>query len=479
MNRFYSSQLASSGKSPERLSPQMKFTHRLSPVRLVIILALCVFIGEAFVMFFLHLLPNAPFWFEAIFDSAMLITLLSPVLYLFVFRPFVHHISVLKRAEAELVAANAGLENRVAERTAELKANEEQLRLITDNLPGLVSYVDSDLRYRFNNKVYEDWFKRPREEIYGRSVKAVLGEKNFDKIKDHIDKALSGQSVSYESLIPYGDGKNRFINSTVLPDVNSEGQVKGLFTLVTDITQRKLAEQQLAAKAAELEKANEELSQYAYVVAHDLQAPLRAINNYANFIQEDMDSRLEGEQKENLEALGRAVHEANELVQGLLELSRIGRGGTSFESIHCGTLVREIINSTYLPANAKIKISDDWPTIEADAVMLRQIFQNLIENAVKFNNSPEIRVELSWRTQNDGHYEFLVSDNGIGIDSRYHEQIFRVFERLHTRKDYKGCGIGLAIVKKATSTLGGTIRLESNSDKGSRFYVTLPKTQSA
>jgi light-regulated signal transduction histidine kinase (bacteriophytochrome) len=347
MNRFFSSQLASSGKSPEQLSPRMKFIHRQSPVRLVTILALCVFTVEAFVMFFLHLLPNAPFWFVAVFDSAMLVTLLSPVLYLFVFRPFVHNITVLKRAEAELVAANAGLENRVAERTAEL------------------------------------------------------------------------------------------------------------------------------------EKANEELSQYAYVVAHDLQAPLRAINNYANFIQEDMDSRLAGEQKEHLEALGRAVHEANELVQGLLELSRIGRGGTSFESIHCGTLVQEIINSLYLPANAKIKISDDWPTIEADAVMLRQIFQNLIENAVKFNNSPEILVELSWRTQNDGHFEFLVSDNGIGIDSRYHEQIFRVFERLHTRKNYKGCGIGLAIVKKATSTLGGTIRLESNSDKGSRFYVTLPETHSA
>jgi light-regulated signal transduction histidine kinase (bacteriophytochrome) len=347
MNRFYSSQLAASGKSPEQISPERKFIQRQSPVRLVIILALCVFIGEASVMFILHFLPNAPLWFEAIFDSALLLTLLSPVLYYFVFRPFVHHITGLKRAETELVAANEKLENRVAGRTAEL------------------------------------------------------------------------------------------------------------------------------------EKANEELSQYAYVVAHDLQAPLRAINNYANFLQEDMDAHLEGEQKENLAALGRAVHEANELVQGLLELSRIGRGGTSFESIHCGAFMQEIINSIYLPANAKIKISDDWPTIEADAVMLRQIFQNLIENAVKFNNSPEITVELSWRTQNDGPYEFLVSDNGIGIDNRYHEQIFRVFERLHTRKDYKGCGIGLAIVKKATNTLGGTIRLESNSDKGSRFYVTLPKTQSA
>ena len=347
MNRFYSSHLAASGKSPEQLSPQMKFIQGQSPVRLVTILALCVFIVEVFVMFFLHLMPNAPFWFEAIFDSAMLITLLSPVLYLFVFRPFVHHITVLKRAEAELEAANEELENRVAGRTAEL------------------------------------------------------------------------------------------------------------------------------------ENANEELSQYAYVVAHDLQAPLRAINNYANFLREDMDSRLAGEQKENLDALGRAVHEANELVQGLLELSRIGRGGTSLESIHSGTFMQEIIKSISLPANAKIKISDDWPTIEADAVMLRQIFQNLIENAVKFNNSPEITVELSWRTQNDGNFEFLVSDNGIGIDNRYYEQIFRVFERLHTRQDYKGCGIGLAVVKKATNTLGGTIRLESNSDKGSRFYVTLPKAQSA
>jgi light-regulated signal transduction histidine kinase (bacteriophytochrome) len=330
-----------------------------SPIRLVLLIGLCVFLGETFVMIVLSYLQPTPLWFEAIFDSSLLIILLSPVLYLFVYGPFVHHITVLKRAEAELFAANAELENRVTERTAELQANEEQL----------------------------------------------------------------------------------------------------------------------SAKAAELEKANYELSQYAYVVAHDLQAPLRAINNYVNFLQEDMDSRLEGEQKEYLDALGRAVYEANELVQGLLELSRIGRGGTSFESIDSGTFLKEIINSISLPANAKITMADDWPTIEADSRMLRQIFQNLIENAVKFNNSPTILVELGWRRQTDGSYEFRVSDNGIGIDTRYHEQIFRVFERLHTRKDYKGCGIGLAIVKKATDTLGGSIRMESKYGQGSTFFVALPETQ--
>ncbi len=310
-------------------------------------------------MFIIYLSPDAPIWFDALFDAALLVIMLSPVIYFFIFRPFVRHIAYLNLAEAALVEANAELENRVAQRTTDLKANEEQL----------------------------------------------------------------------------------------------------------------------TAKAAELEKANEELSQYAYVVAHDLQAPLRAINNYVKFLQEDMGSRLEGRQKEYLDALGRAVFEGNELVQGLLELSRIGRRGTSFESIHTGRFLKDVIGYISLPANAKITMAEDWPIIEADALMLRQIFQNLIENAVKFNNSPTILVELGWRTQTDGGYEFLVSDNGFGIDYPYHEQIFRVFERLHTREDYKGSGIGLAIVKKAVTSLGGSIHLESKSGEGSTFFVVLPKTQ--
>jgi signal transduction histidine kinase len=129
-------------------------------------------------------------------------------------------------------------------------------------------------------------------------------------------------------------------------------------------------------------------------------------------------------------------------------------------------------------------MADDWPTIVVEPVLLGRILQNLIGNAVKFNTSPHKRVELGWRPvarseagHSAGGYEFFVRDNGIGIAPRYHEQIFRMFERLHTSEEYEGTGIGLAIVKKAASKLGGSVRVESKVGEGSTFFVTLPTTQ--
>jgi signal transduction histidine kinase len=248
------------------------------------------------------------------------------------------------------------------------------------------------------------------------------------------------------------------------------------------------AHRELAARAAELEAANTELSQYASVVSHDLKTPLRAVHNYADFLREDLEATLDDNQKAYLDGLDRAIHEAEELVEDLLELSRVGRQGVPVETVDVGTFLRELIAILSLPADVEIVIPDDWPTIVVEPVLLGRIFQNLIGNAVKFNTSPHKRVELGWRPVTPDltglgkpvrsqWYEFFVRDNGIGIDPRYHEQIFRVFERLHTHEEYEGTGIGLAIVKKAASKLGGSVRVESEPGKGSTFLVTLPRTQ--
>ncbi len=243
-------------------------------------------------------------------------------------------------------------------------------------------------------------------------------------------------------------------------------------------------------QAAELEAANAELSQYAYVVSHDLKTPLRAVHNYADFLREDLEATLDGDQKAYMDGLGRAVREAEDLVEDLLELSRVGRRSVPVETVDVGAFLRELLAILSLPAEVEIVMADDWPTIVVEPVSLGQIFQNLIGNAVKFNTSPHKRVELGWQPAplpcSDGGgaggggvqaYEFFVRDNGIGIDPHYHEQIFRVFERLHTSEEYEGTGIGLAIVKKAASKLGGSVRVESEPGEGSTFFVTLPKTQ--
>jgi signal transduction histidine kinase len=125
-------------------------------------------------------------------------------------------------------------------------------------------------------------------------------------------------------------------------------------------------------------------------------------------------------------------------------------------------------------------IQDDWPSIQAIPTLLRQIFENLIRNAVKFNRSPRKRIEVGWQPGGNGRIELFVRDNGIGIDPRHYEQIFRVFQRLHTRDEYGGTGLGLAIVKKAASKLRGTVRVESKVGEGSTFFVSLlmPKRES-
>ncbi len=140
-------------------------------------------------------------------------------------------------------------------------------------------------------------------------------------------------------------------------------------------------------------------------------------------------------------------------------------------------LLHELIDFLDLSADVQLVLADEWPSIDTNPTFLRQIFQNLILNAIKFNRSADKRVEIDWRPVGREGYEFCVRDNGIGIQTRYHEQIFHVFQRLHTRDEYEGTGIGLAIVKKAASKLQGTISIKSEFGKGSSFYITLPKTQ--
>jgi len=142
-----------------------------------------------------------------------------------------------------------------------------------------------------------------------------------------------------------------------------------------------------------------------------------------------------------------------------------------------GAFLRQVIDAFSLPPDIDIVIMENWPAIDTESVIIRQIFQNLIDNAIKFNNSSRKRIEIGWRPLGHQHYEFFVRDNGIGIEPRYHEQIFRVFERLHTKEGYEGTGIGLAIVDKAARKMGGGVRVESKPGEGSTFFVTLPISQ--
>ena len=270
---------------------------------------------------------------------------------------------------------------------------------------------------------------------------------------------------------------------TAAPLRNSQGEVIGAIETLQDITDRKRAEQRdhdqleelVQQRTSELLEVNEELSQYAFVVSHDLRSPLRAIRNYADFLLEELGESLNNDQQQYFNGLKSALNHGEELVRDLLDFSHISKREIVSQRIDPAFLLRELFQSKIIPLDVELVLQDNWPLIAADRTLMEQIFRNLISNAIKFNRSTTgRRVELGWQPDGEGFCELFVRDNGIGIDPRYHEQIFRMLQRLHTHQEFEGTGIGLAIVRKAALRLHGSVRLESMPGEGCTFFVRLP-----
>lgn len=299
----------------------------------------------------------------------------------------------------------------------------------------------------------------------------------LNQANEQLQQEITGRKQTEEELKEHREHLEELVEERTAKLIKANEQLQH------EVAERKRAEeelqqthQELVAKASQLEEANSELTQYAYVVSHDLKAPLRAIQNYTDFLLEDLEGTLAEEQEEYLNGLSRAVSQSEALVNALLEFSRIGQRGEPVEAIDIGMFLQELIAALDFSPEVEFVMKNDWPTMDADPTLLWQIFQNLIINAIKFNTSPRKRIEIGWLPAEDERYELFVRDNGIGIEPRHIEQIFRVFQRLHTTDEYEGTGIGLAIVKKAASQLDGFVRVESKPGEGSTFFVSLPKT---
>jgi len=235
-------------------------------------------------------------------------------------------------------------------------------------------------------------------------------------------------------------------------------------------------EQEFRVLIADLTSANEELQHSAYTLAHDLQAPLRAIATFTHLLKDRIQGNLDKESAHMFDFVLSSVERMKLLIQGMLELARINEraevANVQVETIAAVQLALRDLKPAIEAAGAKICI-DSLPTVYGDPEQLLRLFENLIGNAIKYrgNNTPEIRISASPR---EDEWVFSIEDNGIGIDSRYHIRIFDMFQRLHSASKYEGSGVGLAACRKIVQRHNGQIWVESQPGKGSTFYFSIP-----
>src|SRR6185369_3166129 len=238
------------------------------------------------------------------------------------------------------------------------------------------------------------------------------------------------------------------------------------------------ANDQLTVKAQQLSRSNAELEQFAYVASHDLQEPLRMIASYTQLILRRYGDRFDGDAREFMDFIVDGATRMKQLIEDLLAYSRVGTHGKAFRPTDSGAAVQKALANlrAAIESSTGTVTHDPLPTINADEFQLVQLFQNLIGNALKFKGTETPRVHISVNEQADT-WTFGVKDNGIGIDGEYFDRIFMVFQRLHSRTDYPGTGIGLAICKKVVDRHGGRLWIESGVGSGSTFWFTVPKKE--
>jgi PAS domain S-box-containing protein len=236
-------------------------------------------------------------------------------------------------------------------------------------------------------------------------------------------------------------------------------------------------EQRVTERTAELKDANEQLESFIYSVSHDLKAPLLAINGYSQILIEDSGDMLDDKAKKHLNTIIKNAKNMGDLINGLLELSRVGKSATTLSDINLGNMAREVFNELSI-VNPDRNITFDSktvPSVKSDSVLIRQVLRNLISNAIKFTReNSSARIEFGGN-ENEDEIIYYIKDNGAGFDMRYLDKLFGVFSRLHNVDDFEGTGIGLAIVKRIVTVLGGRVWAEGEVDKGAVFYFALPK----
>jgi len=247
-------------------------------------------------------------------------------------------------------------------------------------------------------------------------------------------------------------------------------------TLEQEVTERKLAQERQTELLKQIESINHELRDFASIVSHDLKAPLRGIKTLANWLSTDYADKLDKDGREQINLLSGRVDWMHQLIEGVLEYSRVGRTKEERVQVNLSQVVPKVIEMVAPPENITITVENELPTIECEPTRIAQVFENLLSNAVKYMDKPNGQIKVGC-VEDDSFWKFSVADNGPGIEEKHFEKIFQIFQTLSPRDDSESTGVGLTIIKKIVELYDGKIWVESKVGEGSTFFFTLPKQE--
>jgi len=377
-----------------------------------------------------------------------------------------------------VAAALAALYARIRRESRARRNSEERLRAVVDTAADGIITIDANGSIQSFNPAAERLFGHAADEVIGRNVSLLMPEPHRSGHDGYLQRYLkSGEphviGVGREVTAQRKDGSPIPVGLAV-----SEMQLgaRRLFTgILHDLTEAKRAEQRQTQLIHDLQNVNEELKSFAYVVSHDLKAPLRGVGSLADWLMTDYADKLDDQGREYLSLVKGRVSRMDALIDGILEYSRVGRINDVQIAVDLNVLVADIIQLLAPPAQVTVTVDGPLPTLFGGRTRLQQVFQNLISNAIKHLDKPVGRIRVGCADLGDA-WQFSVADNGPGIEARHHERIFQLFQVLTPRDQKESTGVGLALVKKIVELHGGRVWLESRVGEGSTFFFTLPKT---
>ena len=346
-----------------------------------------------------------------------------------------------------------------------LQRSEEQLQLITDALPVLIAYIDNQKSYRYNNRTYETWFGKPRSSLVGKSMEYLLGEQNYRQVLPYVEMALSGRTVSFENQPTAENGSLYWMSATYIPDFDKNGEVKGFFSMVNDITERKAVDRMK--------------SEFISIASHEMRTPLTSIHGVIKLLCAGRLGELSESGLKMAEMALRNSDRLTHLVSDILDLERMESGRDEITKTTCddAQLIQQVMDTVSSMADARgIILETDSESVEfqGDPDRLVQTLTNLISNAIKFSDAGG-KVAIASQVQ-DNKILFSVEDKGRGIPADKLETIFERFQQVDASDSRKkgGTGLGLSICRHIIEQHDGEIWVDSVYGEGSTFYFEIP-----